>query len=268
MNCGNFTTHLKKFSGNFRRRLVAFTLIELLVVITIIGLLAAMGLPHLKGWGESSGMTAATRQMMDDLSLARQKAISTRSTVYIVFVSPRVVDAFSFSALNAVQQRERANLFSGQYTSYALFTRRSVGDQPGRSNVKYLTPWKSLPDKFFIATNKFIEVTENTRFSSFLDATNRPFATNAFPFPTADSPLLNLPYVAFNSQGQLASEKNQSAKIPLTKGSIFYARDANGALLAQPADLVETPAQNSLTNFNNIWVDSFTGRTHVERREF
>ena len=70
MNCLS-TTNLRKFSGIVRRRLLAFTLIEMLLVITIIGLLAGIGLPHLKGWGESNAMTTATRQLMDDLSLAR-----------------------------------------------------------------------------------------------------------------------------------------------------------------------------------------------------
>ncbi|MEO6035004.1 MAG: prepilin-type N-terminal cleavage/methylation domain-containing protein [Verrucomicrobiota bacterium] len=255
-----------------RRSHLAFTLIELLVVITIIGLLAALGLPHLKGWGESNSMSAATRQLMDDLALARQRAISSRSTVYVVFVSPAVANPVLFNALAQAEQKKRSNLFSGQFTSYALYAPRSVGDQPGHPNERYLSAWKSLPEKVFIAKDKFLEVNENARFSGF-NETNRPFATNAFPFPTVTSPRLELPYLAFNSQGQLISEKNLSgesegATIPLAKGSIFYARDGAGNLVLGPADLIETPPGNSLNNFNNIRIDWLTGRSRLEKREF
>jgi len=79
--------------------------------------------------------------------------------------------------------------------------------------------------------------------------------------------------LAFNSQGQLISEKNDSgqyegATIPLARGSIFYARDSNGVPIAAAADVVETPPQNSITNYNRIYISWLTGRTRVERREF
>lgn len=252
----------------------AFTLIELLLVITIIGILAALGLPHLKGWGEGNTMTAATRQLMDDLALARQRAISGRSTVYVVFISPQAVDQTFYNNLSAADKKQALNLFSGQYTTYALFTRKPVGEQPGRENPRYLTAWKSLPEKTFIATNKFVELPESLRFT--YAEIDRPFATNAFPFPMAGSSnQLHLPFVAFNSQGQLVSEnKNlgkpvyQNAIIPITKGSVFYARDRDGNLVLGPADAVETPKGNSQTNFNNIRVDWLTGRAKLERREF
>lgn len=261
--------------GASRKYSRAFTLIELLLVITIIGLLAAVGLPRIKGWGESNSMTTATRQLMDDLALARQRGISTRAKVYVVFVSPEVVNSAYYNQLSADDKKQREKLFSGQYTSYALFTRRSVGDQPGHSTARYLTSWKSLPDKIFIATNKFSEVPENLRFANYTE-TNRPFRLGSFPFPTEESPLLPLPYLEFNSQGQLTSEdsdltdgaKYVEAVIPLTKGSIFYARDTNGIPTLGAADVVETPGQNSLTNFNNIRVDWLTGRARLERRDF
>src|SRR3982751_4920729 len=69
----------------------AFTLLELLVVIGIIGLLAAIAAPALKGLGSSNEIAAANRQLTDDLSFARLRAINDRTTVYVVFASPDIL---------------------------------------------------------------------------------------------------------------------------------------------------------------------------------
>src|SRR2546427_10316059 len=72
----------------------AFTLIELLVVMAIIGLLAAIGLPALKGFGKGTGMAGAQRQVLDDLALPRLRAISGRTTIYMGVVSPGIIAHF------------------------------------------------------------------------------------------------------------------------------------------------------------------------------
>lgn len=66
-----------------------FTLIEMLVVVGIIGILAAISLPAMKGIGQANLTAAANRQLLDDLSYARLRAISDRTTVYMVFVPPQ-----------------------------------------------------------------------------------------------------------------------------------------------------------------------------------
>jgi prepilin-type N-terminal cleavage/methylation domain-containing protein len=280
MNCRTTTTRMKKCSGNFRRRWLAFTLIEMLLVITIIAVMASIGIPHLKGWGESNAMTAATRQLMDDLSLARLKAINSRATVYVIFVPPDIVKP---NYLKPQDFNSGTNLYSGQYTTYALFTKRQVGEQPGRENPRYLTPWKSLPEKVFISAAKFNwPRTSALRFSNTYSDTNRPFFkpdliddAHKLPFPKATNTPVSVPYLAFNSQGQLISEdENPSGThqyhdtvIPLARGSIFYARDANGVPILGRADAVETPPLNSISNYNNIRIDWLTGRARVERKE-
>ncbi|MGB0583085.1 MAG: pilus assembly FimT family protein, partial [Limisphaerales bacterium] len=64
----------------------AFTLIEMLVVLAIVGVLAGMTLPVLKGLGKGNIKAAAVRQLQDDLMYARLKAMSGRTEVYVAFM--------------------------------------------------------------------------------------------------------------------------------------------------------------------------------------
>src|SRR4029434_4147767 len=66
----------------------AFTLLELLVVLAIIGLLAAVTLPAMKGMRQSNALAAANRQLLDDLPGARQRAIKDGTVVMVLFVPP------------------------------------------------------------------------------------------------------------------------------------------------------------------------------------
>jgi prepilin-type N-terminal cleavage/methylation domain-containing protein len=234
-----------------------FTLLELLIVLVIIGLLAALILPNLKGMRQSNTMASASRQLLDDLALARQRAIGSRSTVYVVFVPP--ADWQPAATVNKLKTNEQEQLLTGQFTSYALFTRRQVGDQPGQEHPRFLTGLKSLPDGIFIQTNKF-DRSDPNRFDF----------TNNLPFPSINSADLQLPYIAFDFQGKLVS-RNRQERIPLARGAVVPVRGAGGGLpnglVWDAADVRENPPGNSTINRNEIVIDWLTGRARVERPE-
>ena len=257
----------------------AFTLLELLVVITIIGILAAVGLPAIRGMTKSNALVAADRQLLDDLGYARLRAIADHTTVYVVFVPPNVMDINAFPITSdTVANTVLSNLYSRRFNTYALISLRSVGDQPGQSTAHYLSDWRTLPNGVYIATNKFTGVANLAP----------PFSGVAsnfvrFPFPTvstnpAQSSLVGLlPYIAFNYQGQLCCRVNSSTKsagggsdvpviqlageqaeyIPLVRGSIFYTRNGDGTLTGDTPDVQEAPTGNA---YYSTFTNASTGQ--------
>lgn len=265
----------------------AFTLLELLVVIGIIGLLAATSVPAIRSLSQSNMVVAAHRQVQDDLAIARQMALNGRRTVYMVFVPPTMRSHFAqILQYETEPQRTRdlrrlTNLVNGQFTAYALFTKRTVGDQPGRGTPRYLSEWKQLPDGMLFQTNKFEDLKDKwlVKADKVLD-TNRPLPYALFPFPAANSVPARLPYIAFSAKGQLAYEEARlpvlaGEAVSLTRGSIFYpksvGKDAGGRAysyydkdsLSKPPDVVETAKSSPI----QIRVNWLTGRAKVERAE-
>lgn len=258
-------------------RRVGFTLIELLVVIAVIGILAAIGVPALKGMSGSNDISAATRQLLDDLAYARAKAINERTTVYMVFVS----DAILQQPLSIADKKEIARHANLQFTSYALFSGRTLGDQPGPGTRRYITDWKTMPEGTFILTNKFnVNLLAEPKRSE-LPLFTRPLPhaigganfPEPFPFPTADSKIqVPLPYIAFDYQGRLYQKglpTGEDVFLPIVKGSIVYPQEDKDKLLAgsmEPAEVIETPKGNA-TNNPSIRIDWLTGRARMVRPE-
>ena len=96
------------------------------------------------------------------------------------------VRAANRQALFAARSRTRAlrqltNLVNGQYTGYALFTRRTVGDQPGRDDPRYLGGLEAAPGRHGVRHERVRGPGE-----SMADRANRTNAT-ARPLPYGGS---------------------------------------------------------------------------------
>jgi prepilin-type N-terminal cleavage/methylation domain-containing protein len=96
-----------------------FTLIEMLVVIVVVGILVALAVPAATNLMKSGGLSGAAREVSNTLGLARQYAITHRTTTCVVF---------PFSGPGA----DVAPL----YQSYAVYDLGSAN---------YISKWEHLP---------------------------------------------------------------------------------------------------------------------------
>lgn len=249
-----------------RARTAAFTLIELMVVMLIIGILASIAVPAMKGMGQANRSAAAHRQVLDDVALARLRAINDRSRVYLVFAPLNILNAWSIQRTDA-ELRQLTNIFESQFGAYAMISSRTVGDQPGHPTARYLTEWKTLPEGLLFAPYKYgLDNVTTNEYSTTLARQN-------FPFPSSRSALFLLPCIGFNSQGQLISQRDEI--ITLAKGSSFPVRTADGRLAPQAPDVQLNPPVNRFapertqTNtYQFVRVNWLTGRARVELPEF
>ena len=108
------------------RRTNAFTLIEMLVVIVIVAIMAAIAIPAVTNLVKSSGVNGAAREVSNTLSLARQYAITHRTTTRVVFPYRGTAGAATSQA--------------PPYRSYGVVAK--VNTPPGWA---YIGKWESLP---------------------------------------------------------------------------------------------------------------------------
>jgi prepilin-type N-terminal cleavage/methylation domain-containing protein len=251
------------------RRRRAFTLLEMLIVLVIIAIIAGLALPHMRGNTESVAINAACRQLVADLSLARQRAISQRSTVAVVFISPDVFDINLGGPWTANERDEIKRLQGGVYTHYALYQYRKVGEQPGtRDSEGYITEWKSLPDKTFIdpdefGSDSFFKVSGNNLRPQF----RFPFSTSArLNFPTK-----GFPYIAFDHEGRCITVDRDETGIGsmagdrflnVARGAILYTRELDGSIQMSNFEAQQVPPFNATNNV--IYVNALTGRAKRE----
>jgi hypothetical protein len=277
-------------------------LIELLVVIAIIGILAAIAMPTVSMF-KPNPLAAASRQMLDDLSYARHRALADHTTVYVVFMpneanldqtpslwpTPNPPD--TSGGINAVVQQR---MLKAQYNGYALYERRQIGDQPGQRRAHWLTNWRLLPKGTFIAPQKFGQnntpaplQTKLTGYAPFdfktfyygnstdPNADDGPFYTDP-ENPNHSASYTRMPYIAFDYRGSLVQPweswrgptlTNNSADcvIPLTQGFV----NTRTSILSGPITYSENPP-NGWTNipgYNLVVIDGPTGRARIERKQ-
>jgi len=259
----------------------AFTLIELLVVIAIIGLLVGLAVPVLNNF-KPNYTASLTQQLLTDIARARQLAISQRTTVYMVFVPTNFWQDPAFTSnpnFTLADRTEFTNLFDKQTIGYNFVSLRSLGDQPGRPSVRYLSSWKALPSGGFIHPAKF-QVYQPNRpiFSMVTNGSQLAFRvygfteTNTIPFPLENTqrasprtPYVTLPYIAFDYMGRLASGHDEV--IPLSRGSIVFARDPNKKPRVGLPSFTELPTGNTTNAYNVVYIDWLTGRARALQQE-
>lgn len=274
----------------------AFTLIELLAVIAIIGLIAALAAPILHSF-RPNYTASVTQQLLTDVARARQLAISQHTTVYMVFVPTNFWNdpayGVNWTRADFVQA---TNLFDKQTVGYNFVSIRSMGDQPGRPSVHYLSSWKTLPDGGFIYPGKFISplssppapglpvltIFTNTvppafnvfrfDFANLGNVPNNPI----IPFPlettargTLRNPYVMLPYLAFDYMGRLVSSQGQGqgAILPISRGSVIFARDATKRPRVGLPSFNEQPVGNVTNGYNLVYIDNITGRARALQQE-
>jgi prepilin-type N-terminal cleavage/methylation domain-containing protein len=253
----------------------AFSLIELLVVIALIGVLAAVGLPALKGFGRGNAMNGAVRQVLDDLALARLSALNSRTRVSVIFLppmDPAILDSYRGSS-NAYQTLR--NIFDGQMASYAIVTERTVGDQPGRNNPRYIQGWRRLPEGVIFAPWSFA----NRPPTAGVDERLHPFLyQNHIPFPTDDGPTglgaMAVPCLVFSPMGQIETHPVQEAwrgspdrVLTLVPGSVLVAwDDANTPISVDLPPLARRDDRSY--EETRVQITGLTGRATVEPTVF
>lgn len=275
----------------------AFTLIELLLVLAIIGALAAVTVPAFKGMGQSNAFTAGQRQLLDDLGFARQLAIKNRSTVYMVFTPTNAylqqtvfqnLPASSYGTFPREALTVLTNVVHGQFSSYALYTPRGVGEQPGVERPRYLTEWKSLPQGVIFPQEMLIGHDRTSKIP--LDRRVHQLGQRGFPFPVvlrdqlmtdqiriwdsaANLPLL--PFIAFDPSGRISEHTYANLRaadgslvapgtdllIAVAPGSVLLGRQADGRPVMGPGDVLEAP-RFGYTN-GLIRIAFYSGRARI-----
>lgn len=151
---------MKQSTSPKRIRQGGFSLIEVLVVASIIGVLAAFGLPRVMNYMRHYQIRAATQQVAGEIQAARQKAIGKNVNLGVVFV--------------ALSDRQYQWVIEDIYGSGESGQRKTVPelltteDPPGQKKyVAQLGPVRQLPQgiTFGVGCPLFVANAKGFRFS-------------------------------------------------------------------------------------------------------
>src|SRR4051812_46814501 len=269
-----------------------FTILELIVVIAIIGIISAIALPAIRAF-KPDPLKTASNQVLNDLAYARRKAIADHTTVYVCFMPPLNL----LSNLNGatppatLTTNEQYAMLKSQYTGYAMYEKRSIGDQPGSSQAHWITRWRTLPDGTGFPPDMFLGqgtlvppaiTTVGLGYWSF----DYNMAGDIIVNPETNSQVATrFPAVAFDYRGNLVPSVNGGwnqwrpidpnyqnntpgqifdCVIPITQG---YA-SVNGTNWT-PATFAERPTAGVYSNtfsYMHVVVDGSTGRARRDTR--
>jgi type II secretory pathway pseudopilin PulG len=204
-----------------RQHATAFTLVELLAVIGIMGLLAAVAVPTLKGLTGSGGRKQALSQLMGALEIARNTALSTGTNAAVIFPDKDFASE------------------PYRYRSMAVISWNTTNSTDG-TNVM-TGSWITLPQGI---------VLHDVQINHLPTLTNK--TALRIPPSTNSTPTDNLRAVVFQSDGSIPDEYfNDKIR---DEGICFY----EGAVVKNFTTTANTSKQSN--NVETITINHYTGR--------
>ena len=207
-----------------------FTLIEMLTVLAIMGIIMGIGLPSVVTMMKGQALNVATTHVRNNLTYARQYAITQRTKTRVVF---------PYSATPSLTAAPR-------YESFAVMDYECVYDTATTSWVwvwKYIGKWEGFPVG---ARFSALAATEPNNIDVAVRNASMPFPTN-YASHFANQPLHPLAYVEFDATG--ASTKTANETIRICQGVM-----QNGVATSTGAH-----------NWSDITINFLVGRISVAR---
>jgi hypothetical protein len=254
-----------------------------------------IALPSIKAF-KPQPLNAATTQFLNDVAYARRRAIADHTTVYLAFMPPAtVLSNLTVNPSYLIPQLQQKMLKS-QYIGYAMYEKRTVGDQPGRSYPHWITDWRRLPDgtgfppQMFGDMSRMPPITNSVGFGycSFDYFSGGEIIVN----PETNNPAFQVktwfPTIAFDYRGSLVPGSWKQWKpngvppdppsapgnyvnyrpgqvldcvIPITQGNLSVL-----GTNWQPATFRENPIGSMTNIYTHIVIDGTTGRARVDKR--
>ena len=212
-----------------RRPEAAFTLVELLAVIGIMGLLAAVGVPALKGLTGSGGRKQALSQVMGALEIARNTAISTGTNAAVIFPDA----GFTPQGVDPAPYRFRSMaIVSYSNTTIATNTNSNIPFE------KLISSWIVLPQGISFLP-AYLRMNTTTNMISVTAKIRIPPKTNDIT--------IICPGIIFQSDGGLLDGGTNSIS-----GVGFFEGTVTGTT---------TNPTSKMTNFETVRLTRYTGRT-------